>query len=195
MSPSSPARLPVLTLALVGVSMLLLAAPELAERLAFVRDRLAREPWRLATGHLVHARAIAAADLALLTLLGAWWERRSRARLVAILLASAALASLAVAFWTEFERYTGSSALSSGLFVAAALALVREERGALRVAGVLALLLFCAKVALEAAGHGGLFVDLPDGLRVAASAHAAGGLGGALVVLPRWRGAVAPARR
>jgi membrane associated rhomboid family serine protease len=189
-SGRSRAGPPLLTLALVGVALLLLAAPELAERLAFERARLAREPWRFLTGHLVHARAVAAADLVVLGLLGAWWERRSRPVYAAILLASAGLASLAVACFTGFARYTGSSALSSGLLVAAALVLALEEpyRGTrLRLVGVLALGLFGAKVALEAAGYGSLFVELSQGLQVAASAHAAGGAGGALVVLAARR--------
>lgn len=185
---SAPARrLPLLTLGLVGASLALLAAPEVAARLHFERARLAVEPWRFLLGHLVHERSLAGADLALLAVLGAWWELRSRAAWAWILLASGVSASVALLAFTPFASYTGSSALSSGLFAAAALALALETRGGWRLAAGLALLAFCAKCALEAAGSGALFVALPAGTEVAAQAHGAGGAGGALVALVRHR--------
>lgn len=187
MSAPAPRRLPLLTLTLVCVSLALLAAPEVAAHLRFERVLLTTEPWRLVLGHLVHERSIAAVDLSVLAVLGAWWELRSRATCVWILLVSALLASLALLVCTSFASYTGSSALGSGLFVPAALALVLEERGAWRLGGVLALLLFAAKCALEAAGVEALFAALPAGTRVAAVAHVAGGVGGTLVVLARKR--------
>lgn len=177
-------RLPLFTLALVCVCLLLIAAPEAAARLRFERARLATEPWRFLLGHLVHERSIAIFDLMALAGLGAWWEQRSRAAWTWILLVSALLASLAL-LATPFTSYTGSSALGSGLFVAGALDLVLGERGGWRIAGTLALVLFAAKCAFETAGVEALFAELPPGTRVASAAHAAGGMGGALVVLAR----------
>ncbi len=185
----APRRLPLLTLALVCVSLSLLAAPQAAARLRFERALLADEPWRFVLGHLVHERSIAAVDLLVLAGLASWWELRSRATQAWILLVSAVLASLALLACTSFTSYTGSSALGSGLFVGAALAFVLETRGAWRLGGVLALVLFATKCALEAAGMNALFTALPAGTRVAAVAHVAGGVGGALVVLARGRSA------
>lgn len=179
-------RLPLLTLALVGAALVLLAAPQAAEKLRYERARLLAEPWRILLGHLVHERSLAAVDLVVLAGLGAWWERRSRAAWSWILLASASFASLAL-LATSFTSYTGSSALGSGLFVAAALELVLGQRGAWRLGGALALVLFAAKCALETAGVEALFATLPAGTRVAAAAHVAGGMGGALIALARRR--------
>jgi membrane associated rhomboid family serine protease len=184
---ATPSRQPpLLALSLVGVSAALLAAPEFAQALRFERALLLGQPWRLFTGHLVHAPSIALLDLSMLLVLAVWWERRSRVALAWILLASASLASLALVACTSFTSYVGSSALGSGLFVAAALELALEQRGGRRAACVLLLGLFAAKCALEAGGAApALFASLPAELRVAASAHAAGGAGGALVVLLR----------
>jgi len=176
-------RLPLLALALVASSGALLCAPGLAEALSFERERLAREPWRLLSGHLVHDPALATVDLTVLLVLGAWWELRSRARFAWILLVSAGFASLALVVCTSFARYTGSSALGSGLLLAAALSLALEPEGRARWLGWLLVAAFAAKCALELSGAGALFVDLPEGMHLAAAAHAAGGLGGGLVAL------------
>jgi len=180
-------RPPVLTLALTTVALGLLLAPDWSAALEFRRERvLAGELWRVWSGHLVHATPrLAVLDLAVLALLGAWWERRSRRALAWILASSALAASLALLAFGTFERYTGSSALDAGLFVAAALALALGTRGAARLACALLVLAFAAKCALEAAGYGALFASLPAGASVAAEAHAAGGLAGALVVVAR----------
>jgi membrane associated rhomboid family serine protease len=182
-----PARRPLLALALVAAGAWLAAAPGLAAPLRYERALLAGEPWRFLTGHLVHdSIRLALVDLAVLGALGAWWELRSRAAFAWILLASAVLASSAVLAFTSFASYVGSSGLSSGLFVAAALELSLEARGGRRFLWGLALVLFAAKCALEAlAPSAALFVALPSWTSVAVSAHVAGGIGGALVVLAR----------
>ena len=181
-------RAPLLTATLVAVALWLLADPDAAARLSFERARLAGEPWRVLTGHLVHGSgSLAAVDLAVLAGLGFFWERRSRAVLVRILLASAGLASIALLVFSDFASYVGSSALGSGLFAAAALELARDEAAARRKLGRLALTLFVAKCALESSGAEALAVAvLSEGTRVAACAHWAGGIGGALVVFA-WR--------
>jgi membrane associated rhomboid family serine protease len=177
-------RLPLVALALTGVSAALLALPELAARLSFERAALAAQPWRFLSGHLVHTRDIAAFDLVVWLALGAWWELRSRAAFVAILLTSAVAASLALVVATSFTRYVGSSALSSGLFVAGVLELALERRGGARFLAGLLLVLFVVKCTYEASGHA-VFVELPADVHVAAAAHLAGGAGGALVVWAR----------
>lgn len=179
---------PILTLALVGAALALELLPAAAERLRFERAALGQgELWRFLTGHLVHgARGLAALDLLVLGALGAWWELRSRAVLAEVLLVSATLSSATLLLWTSFESYVGSSALSSGLFAAAALALALEGRGPERGVGAVALGLFGLKLALELLGfHPGGFVALPPSTTVAGSAHLSGGLGGALVVVGR----------
>jgi membrane associated rhomboid family serine protease len=184
----SARRIPFLTGALVVAALYLLLDPQAAARLSFERALLASEPWRAVTGHLVHRHgALAAVDLAVLAGLGDFWELRSRRLYVRILLASAGLASLALLALSDFSRYVGSSALSSGLFVAAALEFARATRPALRRVAWCALALFAAKCALEALGEDALsLVSLPEGTRVAACAHWAGGIGGALAFLA-WR--------
>lgn len=199
LAETAPAgRRPLLALALVALGVGLLRSPAAAAALEFERaDVRSGELWRLWTGHLVHATPrLALLDLGVLALLGAWWERRSRAALAWILLASALGGSLALLAFSSFERYTGSSALGSGLFVAAALELALGERGVRSKAGWLALALFAAKCALEGmGGPSALFVTLPAGTSVAASAHLGGGMGGALVVLARRRHARRAAQR
>jgi len=177
---------PYLTLLLVVVSLGLVFWEDAAASLDFQRERLASQPWRFLTGHLVHGHALALVDLLVLGALGGWWEQRSRMTYGAILVTSGVLASLALVLFTSYRSYSGSSALSAGLFAAAALELVLAGRGGLRWLGAAALALFVAKCALEAlAPSRAFFAALPGDTEVAASAHAAGGLGGALAVLLR----------
>lgn len=194
MSVSGPPRTwPVVTIALVVASAVIELLPALASALRFERDALlAGEPWRFFTGHLVHGSSrLALLDLAMLSALGAWWELRSRAAFVAIVIASASFASAAVLAWTDLSVYVGSSALSSGLFVAAALELGIERGGVRRVACGLALALFAIKCVVEARGYS-WFASLPNGMSVCAQAHALGGAGGAFVAL--FRRARSPGR-
>jgi len=180
--------LPWLTLSLLALAALLLLAPTLAAHLRFEREPLlAGECWRALGGHLVHEQAaLAAVDLAVFVALGAWWEMRSRGAYVAILLGSAGLASIALLAFSSFASYVGSSALSSGLFVAALLELMRAPGAARRWMLSSALGLFVAKCVLESLGHDALrLAPLEPGTRVAACAHWAGGVAGAVVVA--WR--------
>lgn len=188
MSASRSSRAwPVLTLGLVAASAALEFLPHVAAALRFEREALhAGELWRFFTGHLVHRLGwLAALDLLVLLVLGAWWERRSRGAFVAILIASAVLASAGVLVITTFATYVGSSAISSGLFAAAALELGLERGGPRRIVCALALLLFALKCIAEARG-GALFVELPRGTSVSAAAHALGAVGGVLVALVRF---------
>jgi membrane associated rhomboid family serine protease len=185
--------LPLVTLALLAACMLALV-PAVEDALVFDRGRIrAGEPWRFLTGHLVHGEVgLAAVDLVVLGALGAWCERRSRALLVAIVLAGATLASCALYGLTSFERYVGSSALGSALFAGLALDLAWSGRGARRALGLGALALFVARCVVEHAAPDLLRIaPIRSGATVAVAAHAAGGLGGALAVTA-WR--LAPRR-
>lgn len=140
----------------------------------------AGEPWRLATGHLVHASArLALFDLGALAALGAWLELRSRATFFAAMLAGGALASAAV-WWLrpDLATYQGASALASAAFAALALSLARDG-GRARWLALVALAAFALKLALELCGAG-LGLATAPGLVVVPEAHAAGALGGAL---------------
>ncbi len=176
----------MLTIVLVAVSSALEFAPALTAALRFEREALqSGELWRFLSGHLVHdSSRLAVIDLAVLLVLGAWWELRSRAAFVAIVLVSAVAASTAVLTLTDLSAYVGSSAISSGLFAAAAIELGLERGGVRRAVCGLALLLFAIKCIAEVRGAS-YFAVLPEGTRVCAIAHALGGAGGALVALVR----------
>lgn len=187
-TPSRWARLPIATLYLVAAGVVLELAPAAAARFIWERGAIAAgEWWRLLSGHLVHgSRALAGTDLSTLLVLSAWWELRSRARLAAILLASALCASAALWLSTDYARYVGSSALSSGLAAAAALDGLRSGRRGLALGGAAALALLAGKWLLELGGSlPTSLVVLPPGTRVAGAAHACGGLGGLLAAWPR----------
>lgn len=177
-----------LTLGLVGAAVALLFIPDLASRLRFERGPLAAgEYWRLFSGHLVHGQGpLAAVDLIVLAALGTWWELRARTVYAWILGTSAALASTALLAFSSFSSYVGSSALSSGLFVAALLELSRSSGPSRRWIAVAGLAAFAGKCTLESIGHDLLgLAPLAPGTRIAAAAHWAGGTAGAIVMLAR----------
>ncbi len=143
------------------------------------------EVWRFLSGHFVHdSGSLAILDLTVLFVFGAWWELRSRRTFAAILVASALAASSAVLAFTDLDVYVGSSAMTSGLFVAAGLELALRERGWIRGAGAVALLLFVAQCVAQSLGSF-TWVTLPEGMSVSALAHAAGGVAGGGVALAR----------
>ena len=189
MSRAARARgVPWLTLSLLAIAALLILAPTLAVQLRFEREPLlSGEYWRALSGHLVHEQAaLALIDLGVLAVLGAWWELRSRVACAAILLSSACLASAALLAFSSYASYIGSSALSSGLFIAVLLESMRAPGAVRRWVLAVALLLFVAKCILESFGHDAFsLAPLEPGTRVAACAHWAGGLAGAGVVA--WR--------
>lgn len=196
MSSHPAARhLPLITAVIVLACAAIEHSPVLSALLRFEREALRRsEAWRFVTGHAVHGSPeLLVLDLAVLFVLGAWWEFRSRAAFAAILVASAVAASIVVLEFTDFDVYVGSSALASGLFVGAALELALTRRGWIRFAGVLALLAFVAQCIAQT--YGGLsWVTLPEGTSVAVVAHAAGAVAGAGVALARAATRFAPDR-
>jgi membrane associated rhomboid family serine protease len=127
---------------------------------------------------------LAVVDLTVLLLLGAWVELRSRALLAAVLASSALLSSAALWLLTDYPRYVGSSALSSGLLCAAILLAAREGRSLVPlVLGVL----FAAKLVLEAWGAWPAALGgLPPGYEPATAAHVGGAVAGGLIA-GGWR--------
>ena len=171
----------------------------LVRHLAYERKTIATgELWRLATGHLVDPwLSLAVFDLATLLVLGAWLELRSRALCATTLALSAAAASATIWFARpDLERYFGSSALGCG--VLAALGVDHVLRGgarSARVLGVAALILLALKLIADLGGSGAIVV-LPPGIELAAGAHVAGAVAGAVCAATRldrrarlpWRG-------
>jgi rhomboid family GlyGly-CTERM serine protease len=184
-------RLPVVTFAFVAASLAVSFARPLAslrESLVLERAALLRgELWRLWSGHLVHDQvAHAFWNLIAFAALGVWSERHARARFAWTLIVAAPLSALAVVvFRPDLERYVGASALSSALYVFAAVCLVRDvpDRAA-RAVGGLALALFALKLALEGAGHWpSPALAAGSGLESVTLAHIVGGAVGAVAAL------------
>ncbi len=190
MTDSRAPRFPSATVGLAAASLLLsFALPHGALRSSLVLERAALlrgEIWRLWSGHLIHDHpAHALWNLTAFAALGVWLERRERARFALALLLAAPLSGAAVvALRPDLASYQGASALASALYVLGAVCLMREERdGPARWGGWLALALFAAKLALEAAGRWPS-PALPPGLESVTVAHLVGGGAGALAALP-----------
>jgi membrane associated rhomboid family serine protease len=179
-------RLVWLTPSIVALAALLMFLPALADLLRLEPDKVrAGEIWRSLSGHLVHDQVgLAVVDLSVLAVLGTWWEFRSRALCAWILLASALAGSMAIVAFSSFSSYIGSSALSSGLFVGALVELLHSARRKQRNLAVVGIALFVGKCTLESTGYELLSsAPLEAGTQVAAAAHWAGGVAGALVVV------------
>ena len=184
------ARLPWLTLALVAGlgSLHALLGPAPPWLLFEPAGSWSAEPWRLVTGHLVHADLRHLAwNLGALLLLGGLAERWcgfTPWRLSGLLLASA----LAIDLWLRaFEpglgRYVGLSGVLNGLFAALAIALWRQSRSPWALALLLGDL---AKIAVEASLDGSLLPT--SSWQSVPGAHFAGLLTGVLwAVQPTWR--------
>ena len=161
------------------------------------------EPWRLVTGHLVHAdHRHLAWNLGAFLLLGGLAERWcgfTPWRLSGLLLASA----LAIDLWLRaFEpglgHYAGLSGVLNGLFAALAIALWRQSRSPWALALLLGDL---AKIAVEASLGGSLLAT--SSWQPVPGAHFAGLLAGVLWAVwptgrtrrpPEWRSPVASVR-
>lgn len=177
--------LPICTLSLLALAVLIDASTPLAASLSLERDLVYRgQVWRLLTGHLVHeVPGVALVDLTLFAGLGAWIEGRSRRLLVAVLLASALLSSLALLFLTDHQRSVGSSGVGSGLFLAATVIASRGRRRGLALA---LLAVFAIKLLLEISGLWRSAAGvLPDGYETSAALHLGGAAGGLVAALPR----------
>ena len=188
------AKLPWLTAVLtVGLGLLYALfgpAPE-ALLLALGGDMLA-DPWRLVTGHLVHADPRHLAwNLGALLLLGAVGERwcgLTSWRFLGLLLFSALAIDLWLwAFDGGLARYCGLSGVLNGLFAALAIELWRSSRSPWALALLLGDLL---KIAIEATMGGAL---LPTtSWQSVPGAHLAGLLAGLAWAFRPWRSEAAP---
>ena len=189
-SPGRRSARPYVTLGLVAASVALSGVAVLEELFRFQRDAIeAGELWRLLTGHLVHGTArLAVVDLALLLILGAWVENRSRRLFLVTLFASAALSSLCIWVWTSYAIYVGSSALSAGLFAAALVGVIRASRSRRELGGwSFVAACFIAKLALESLDRWPRALSpLPAGVELSSAAHVSGALAGLVVALVHY---------
>jgi rhomboid family GlyGly-CTERM serine protease len=177
--------LPWRTLVLAAVVLAAAAAPGAA--LALDPRLLAGEPWRLLTGHLVHASGYHLAwNLAALVALGFLFEDVLQRGLWGLVLVSGLAVGIGLVFLdTGLGSYRGLSGLLNGVWVGGALAAAGTERR--RGNRLLArLYLACvgadlAKIAVEAGTGAALFTDEArlGGFPVPL-AHALGALGGVL---------------
>jgi hypothetical protein len=177
------ARIPWLTLAFVAVAAVVSAWPAVAAALRFHREVAGdAELWRALTAQLVHGSpGLAAIDLGVVMLCGAWLEVRSRG----LVMSAGGVGLLAVAIVVygspQVSSFEGSSGIACALLAAAALELaLHSGSGRARALAWLAVIAVLAKAGVEQAtgwsisgvGH------LPEGVRVLSSAHLVGSLVG-----------------
>jgi len=133
-------RTPVRTLRLspperaaIGLAIVVLALHALApgDALEYQRGALARQPWRLVTGHLVHLNwPHALVNAAALWIVARLYAPDLSATRQAIALAASALAISAALAWLhpDIEWYRGLSGALHGLFFAGAVTWLLAER-------------------------------------------------------------------
>jgi len=124
---SSPER------AAIGLAVVVLALHALApgDALEYQRGALARQPWRLVTGHLVHLNwPHALVNAAALWIVARLYAPDLSATRQAIALAASALAISAALAWLhpDIEWYRGLSGALHGLFFAGAVTWLLAER-------------------------------------------------------------------
>lgn len=138
-------------------------------------DILAGELWRLWSGHWVHYSARhALLDSFTLVALAATLNHVGAGRLLPRLTLLALLMSLFMLVAVpEMARYRGASGLVMAL-AGMLLSLLWRTHSAWRPGLVAITLLLCAKFLADALDLGADLVGLPDGIRVAWQAHAAG---------------------
>jgi rhomboid family GlyGly-CTERM serine protease len=189
------ARLPWITLAVVSAASAIAVIPGAGQLLQYERAAFeSGEYWRLLSGQFAHwSPRMAAADLLVVLIIGAWLESRSRRLAAWTFVAAGLLVGVTVHAWMpELSPYRGSSGIASGLFAAAALDILRSQALRwMRYLALISLLLFAAKTVWETATGATLFAgQLPLGVTVVPSVHLVGALAGFLcVVLAPRRGA------
>ncbi len=150
--------------------------------------------WRALSSQLVHdASGMAAIDLGVVLLAGAFLERRDRVLAAAALVLGMLFVALAVLVaGPQLVRYEGASGVGAALFTAAALhvAFTTTSRGA-RALALAAAAVALAKAAVEQwSGWTWADAHLPPDVRVLPAAHLAGSLAGIVATLAwraRWR--------
>lgn len=182
-------RLPLVTGAVVAAAIVAWAVPALGELLILDRAHvLGGEWWRVVTGSLVHYSAShLASDVLAFGVAGALLERRSRAAMAALTVASPLSVGAAVLlFQPQLDRYAGLSGMAYAAIVALALAGLREV-GTMRMLSGAALVGCVAKLAWEMSSHRMLLVDAPAGVVTVPVAHVAGALAALVVAWSRRR--------
>lgn len=119
--------------AAIGLAIVVLALHALApgDALEYQRGALARQPWRLVTGHLVHLNWLhALVNAAALWIVARLYAPDLSAARQAIALAASALAISAALAWLhpDIEWYRGLSGALHGLFFAGAVTWLLAER-------------------------------------------------------------------
>lgn len=189
------ARFPVVTCAVLAAALVVQCVPASAEPLEYHRQEiLSGQCWRLWTGHLVHFTwSHWFYDAAALAILGTVCERRWGGRMMAMVLATAALgiSLVLLAAQPRLIGYRGLSGLDSALFgwAAATLCVDGRRRGdrRLMILSALALAGFGLKLQHELTATGAVFADLGPGVTTVPIAHFAGIAIGLATALKRHR--------
>lgn len=184
-------RLPWLTLGVAGSACLVHALPAARGWLLYDRALVAAEPWRMATGSLVHWNlSHLLLDLAAFAAGAVLVERRGRAPLALLLAVAAVGVGASVHLLSPaLARYAGLSGVAYAVLVAAALDLLAAP--ATRGVGLAAVATLAAKLWIDVTASAPLFVDAGD-VVAAPVAHLAGS---AVAVVLWWRGAFRRPRR
>jgi rhomboid family GlyGly-CTERM serine protease len=182
----------------LAIALLALQAVVPGDALEYQRSALARQPWRLLTGHLVHINwPHALINAAALWIVARLYARDLSAARQAIALAASALAISAALAWLHptIEWYRGLSGALHGLFFAGAVTWLLTERPRSLRRLWLPALLFAGgwmKVAFEQPHDGSLPRSDWLGAAVVPQAHlvgaACGTLLGALFATTKPRG-------
>jgi rhomboid family GlyGly-CTERM serine protease len=181
-------RLPCVTLLLAALALLVHAAPTLAGRLEWTDAP--GGAWRSLTCHWTHFSGPHLLwSTAAFVVLGGVAELRSRARMVACVVAAAAAIGAAVhSGLIDLAAYRGLSGIDSALFVLVAVdELITSRRTADRATAAWAiagLVLLTGKTAFEMRTGGTLFADVTSlGVTPVPAAHAVGGVVGLIVAV------------
>jgi len=188
-------KFPWLTLAVIGLAVVVSAVPVLSQWLVFDRAAIIDgQWWRLITGNWVHfSTDHVLADGIAVGVAGALIERREGMRLVWLYAAAAGVVGVAVFLLAPaVAQYGGLSGVACG--VVGYLALNEIKRSSIRRwLPILVLALLVAKVEWEYATGRALFVNTHDGMVVLPLAHVAGLLSGfgywTALIVRRWAGA------
>lgn len=171
-------RFPWITAAVLALALGAYLVPALGDLLILDRARVAGgEWWRVLTGSVVHfSPSHLAADAIAFGVAGAMLERRGRAAMAALTLASALGVGVAVlVLQPSLERYAGLSGMAYAAIVALALVGLREP-GTMAVLSGAALVGCIAKLAWELSTGRMLLADAPPGVVSVPLAHLAGAI-------------------
>tara|TARA_Y100001001_G_C7963921_1_gene293487 strand:+ start:283 stop:882 length:600 start_codon:yes stop_codon:yes gene_type:complete len=168
--------------ALLGIAALLIVLQLVTEsgvtELSYQRQAiLAAMPWRLISGHFVHANLIhMAMNLAALILLAGLIPDKNRNYLLPVVIVIALLSSgFLLLMEPQLEHYVGLSGVLHGLSVVIGIWLWREHA----ISGPVLLLLLLTKIVLEQSGLlDTRSTELLIGMRVATEAHLWGAVSG-----------------